>query len=134
MGFCKYIHSFLNLIAIGQKRFTNLSVTRFLPDKNNRKNNDNSYCALTQDLVHSVIAFIREKGEMEGEVYVTRVIRSLTKTDLLDEEMGNVDLPSNITKPDIYELYCFNRGWTVNDKKGRYPKVLDDDIFWHGIV
>jgi hypothetical protein len=131
------MNSFLNLVAIGRKRFTNLSMTRFLPGKNKHKNNGNNYCALTQDVVDSVSTFIQDKGATEGEVYATRVIRSLTKTELRDEEIGAVDLPSNTTKREMYELYCFNRGWTVkSDNKGRYPKVVDykrrkvDDMFW----
>jgi hypothetical protein len=59
-------------------------------------------------------------------VYATRVVRSLTNTKLRDEEIGDVDLPSNTTKREMYELYCFNRGWAVkSDNKGRYPKVVD---------
>jgi hypothetical protein len=87
------MNSFLNLVAIGRKRFTNLSMTRFLPDKNKHNNNGNNYCALTQDVVDSVSTFIQDKGESEGEVFTTRVIRSLTKTELRDEEIGAVDLP-----------------------------------------
>jgi hypothetical protein len=50
--------SLLNLSAIVQKRLTNLSMTRFLPGKNKNKNNGNSYCALTHDVVDSVLRFI----------------------------------------------------------------------------
>jgi hypothetical protein len=131
------MNSFLNLIAIGRKRFTNLSMTRFLPGKNKHNNNGNNNCALTQDVVDSVLKFIRDKGATEGKVYTTRVIRSLTKTELRDEDIGAVDLPSNTTKREMYELYCFKRGWTVkSDNKGRYPKVVDykqrkvDEMFW----
>jgi hypothetical protein len=131
------MNSFLNLVAIGRKRFTNLSMTRFLPGKNKHKNNGNIYCALTQDVVDSVSTFIRDKGATEGEVHATRVIHSLTKTELRDEEIGAVDLLSNTTKREMYELYCFNRGCTVkSDNKGRYPKVVDykrrkvEDMFW----
>jgi hypothetical protein len=117
---------FLNLVAIGRKRFTNPSMTRVLPGKNKHKNNGNNYCALTQDAVDSVLTFIRDKGATEGEVYAIIVIRSLTKTELRDEDIGAVDLPSNTTKREMYELYCFNWGWTVkSDNKGRYPKVVD---------
>jgi hypothetical protein len=92
------MNSFLNLVAIGRKRFTNLSMTRFMPCKNKHKNNGNNYCALTQDVVDSVSTFIQDKGAAEGEVYATRVTRSLTKTELRDKEIGAVDLPSNTTK------------------------------------
>jgi hypothetical protein len=49
---------FLNLFAIGRKRFTNLSMTRLLPGENKHKNNSNNYCALTQYVVDSVLTFI----------------------------------------------------------------------------
>jgi hypothetical protein len=117
--------------------FTNLSMTRFLPGKNNHKNNDNNYCALIQDVVESVLTYIQDKDAIEGEVYATRVIRSFTKTELRDKEIGDVDLPSNTTNREMYELYCFNPGWNVkSDNKGRYPKVVDykrrkaGNIFW----
>jgi hypothetical protein len=78
---------------------------------------------------------------MEGEVYATRVICSLTKTELHNEEIGADDLPSNTTKREMYELYCFNRGWTVkSNNKGRYPNVVDytqrkvDEMLWQGYM
>jgi hypothetical protein len=117
--------------------FTNLSMTRSLSGKNNHNNNGNIYCYLTQDGVDSVLTLIRDKGATEGEVYATRVIRSLTKTDLRDEEIGAVDLTSNTTKRKMYELYCFNRGCTVKSyTRGRYRKVVEykrckvGDMFW----
>jgi hypothetical protein len=65
------------------------------------------------------------------------VIRSLTKTELRDEEIGAVDLPSNTSKREMYELQCFNCGWTVKShNKGRYPKVVGykrrkvDNMVW----
>jgi hypothetical protein len=101
-------------------------MTRFLPGYNKHNNNGNIYCDLPQDVVDSVLTFIRYKGATEGEVYATRVIRSLGKGELWDEEKGAVDLPSNTTKREMYELYCFNRGWTVkSNNKGRYPNVVD---------
>jgi hypothetical protein len=112
-------------------------MTHLLPGKNNNKNNGNNYCALIQYVVDSVLTFIRYKGATEGEVYAERVIRSLTKTELRDEEIGAVDLPSNTTKREMYELYGFNLILNVkSDNKGRLPKVVDykrhrvDDMFW----
>jgi hypothetical protein len=66
-GYIMYLcmKSLLNLVAIGRKRFTNLSMTHFLPDKNKQKNNVNRYCALTQDVVYSVLTFIRDKVTTE---------------------------------------------------------------------
>jgi hypothetical protein len=74
---------------------------------------------------------------MEWEVYATIVICSLTKNELRDEEISDMDLPSNNTNCEMYELFCFNRGWNVkSDNKGRYYKVVDyeirevDGMFW----
>jgi hypothetical protein len=48
-----------------------------------------------------------------------------------------VDLPSHTTKRELYENYCFDRGWAIkSDNMGRYPKVKDygsrqeDDMSW----
>jgi hypothetical protein len=48
-----------------------------------------------------------------------------------------VDLPSNFTKRNLYEQYCYGRGWAPKaDNKGRYPKLQDfpkqkkGDVIW----
>jgi hypothetical protein len=131
------LNSFLNLVAIGQTRHAKLDTTRFLPGKNTHSNGGYIHFAISQELLDSVISFIKENEKTEGKVYGTRVIHSLTKNELRDEEKGDVDLPSNTSKRNMYDQYFFNRGWAVNsDNKGRCPKVPDykrrntDDMFW----
>jgi hypothetical protein len=87
--------------------------------------------------LQSVVDFIQLKGKQDGEAYATRVIRTLTRNELRDEEEGAVDLTSNTTNRELYEKYCFDRGWDLkSDNMGRYPKVKDyvshqeDDMFW----
>jgi hypothetical protein len=87
--------------------------------------------------LNAVIDFIKDKGAREGEVYTTRIIRTLTGHELRDEEKGAVDLPSNTSCREMYEKFCFDRGWAPkSDSKGRYPKVCEypnrktDDMFW----
>jgi hypothetical protein len=48
-----------------------------------------------------------------------------------------VDLPSNTTKRELYEKFCFYRGRAIkSDNNGRYPKLKDyknqmaDGMFW----
>jgi hypothetical protein len=61
---------------------------------------------------------------MEWEVYATRMICSLTKNEMRDEEIGEVYLPSN------------NTNCVKSYSKGRYYKVVDyairevDGMFW----
>jgi hypothetical protein len=50
----------------------------------------------------AVISFIKQKGKNDGEVYATRIMCSLKKQDLRDEEKGGVDLPSNTMKRELY--------------------------------
>jgi hypothetical protein len=87
--------------------------------------------------LQSVVDFIKLNGKQDGEAYTTRVIRTLTRNELCDEEKGAVDLPLNTTKRELYEKHCFDRGWAIkSDNMGRYLKVKnsvshqEDDIFW----
>jgi hypothetical protein len=139
------LKSFLNLMALGKKRFRKLNETRLVPGanvhKNTRtqehKNTGNCNAAMLDETMKAVISFIKHKWKDDGEVYATRIIRSLTKQELRDEEKGGVDLPSNTTKLELYEKFCFDRGWAIkSDNKGRYPKLKDytnrmaDGMFW----
>jgi hypothetical protein len=118
------LKSFLNLISIGKKIFKSLNETRYIPVGNVHKNTGNGN-------------FIQLKGKQDGEAYTTRIIRTLTRNELRDEEKGAVDLPFNTTKRELYENYCFDRGWWAikSDNIGCYPKVNDyvscqgDDMF-----
>jgi hypothetical protein len=133
--FCR--NTFINVLSIGRKHRNKLLETRLVPGRNINKNVENNHAALLSDVKESVIHFIKDKGREGGEVYATRIIISLTGHELRDEEKGAVDLPSNTSRCEMYEKYCFDHGWTPKpDNKGRYPKVSEypkrknDDMFW----
>jgi hypothetical protein len=79
------LNFFLNLVAIGQRRYTNLDATRFLPGKNMHIHVGNIHFVMSQDLMDSFVSFIKEKGKTEGKFYKTRVIHSLTKNELRNQ-------------------------------------------------
>jgi hypothetical protein len=99
------LNSCLNLVAIGRKRYAKIDATRFLTGKNKHDYVGNIQCAMSQDLMNSVVSFIKEKRMNEGECHMTRLIHSLTNNDLHGEEKGDVDLPSNTSKRKMYEQY-----------------------------
>jgi hypothetical protein len=90
------------MIAIGKKRFKSLNETRHIPGGNVHKNTGNGNSCMSNETLQSVVNFIQLKGKQDGEAYATRVIRTLTRNELRDEEKGAVDLPSNTTKRDLY--------------------------------
>jgi hypothetical protein len=91
-------NSFLNILGVGMTRYTNLQATRFTPGMNTHKNSGNSHVTMTAGAKQSVIDFINQKGKEEGEVYETRIIRSLDGYELREEEKGVIDLPSNTSQ------------------------------------
>jgi hypothetical protein len=131
------MNSFLNLIELGKKRFKKLNETLLFPGANVHKNTGNCNALMLDETMKAVILFIKQKGKDDGEVYATRIICSLTKKELRDEEKGGVDLPSNTTKRKLYIKFCFDRGWAIkSDNNGWYPRLKDytnrmaDDMFW----
>jgi hypothetical protein len=91
----------------------------------------------SNEIRQSVHDFVKEKGDSCGEFYATHLIRHVTKHELRDEEKDAVDLPPNFTKRNLYDQYCYGRGWAPKaDNKGRYPKLQDftkrkkDDVLW----
>jgi hypothetical protein len=104
-------NAFLNIMSIGKRRHTTLWETRFIPGANLHKNTGNSSVTRSPELLNAGIDFIKDKGAREGEVYATRIIRTLTGHELRDEEKGAVDLPSNTSCREMYEKFCFGRGW-----------------------
>jgi hypothetical protein len=114
-----------------------LRETRFIPGANLQKSTGNISATRSPELLNTVIDFIKDKGDREGEVYATIIIRTLTGHELRDEEKGAVDLPTNTSCREMYEKFCFDRGWAPkSDSNGRYPKVCEypnrktNAMFW----
>jgi hypothetical protein len=131
-------NAFLNILLIEQKRcHATLQETHFIPGANLHKNTGNNSATRSPELLNDVIDFIKDKGAIDGEVYATIISRTLTGHELRDKENGAVDLTSNTSCREMYEKFCFDRGWPPkSDSKGRFPKVCEypnrktDGIFW----
>jgi hypothetical protein len=101
--FCR--NTFFNVLSIGRKRYTKLLEMRLVPGRNINKNVGNTHANLFSDVTESVVHFVKDKGREEGEVYATRIIRSLTGHELRDEEKGgSVFTFQQITTRDVQEV------------------------------
>jgi hypothetical protein len=116
---------------------TTINKTGFDPGPNIHKNAGNKNASFSNKINQSVHDFVKEKGDLCGECYATCLIRLLTKQELRDKEKDAVYLTSNLTKRNLYEQYCYGRGWAPKaENKGRYPKLQDfpkrkkDDVLW----
>jgi hypothetical protein len=49
----------------------------------------------------------------QGESHATRVVREKTKVGLRDGDVDLVELPSAMTKRNLYEQFCFSRGYKM---------------------
>jgi hypothetical protein len=73
-----------------------------------------------------------------GKPQATRLVRTKTKTGLRITEIDLVELPSVLTKPGIYQRFCYDRGYNIKtDAFGSYPKLNEyptrddfDNVFW----
>jgi hypothetical protein len=105
-GYSFYLcrNSFLNVLIIVKKRYKTLKETRFIPGANLHKNTGNQHADLSSEVTSSVVNFIHQKDVEEGEVYATRIIRSLTGHELRDEEKGGGRSPfKHIASRDVRE-------------------------------
>ena len=116
-------NSFRQLYCIGAKQWKKLCDEAVLPDPKNKtlyKDNMNRNHKQTQD----VVDFLHKFGVDEGEAHATRFIRLESGTALRDSDVDMLQLPSFYSKRQLYERYCYDRGWEVrafND--GSYPPV-----------
>ena len=113
-----------NLFGIGQRQWYKLKSDAALPSKDNSnyKNNVNKQSKCTQSLVD----FLYEIGETEGESYATRFIRMETKVGIRDDDTKIIQLPSYFSKRSLYERYCYENGWIARSRNdGSYPSVKD---------
>jgi hypothetical protein len=116
----------VNVLNLSHERIATINETRLDPGPNVHKNTGNKNACRSKEVHQSVVSFVKDKGEICGECYATRLIRHLTKYELRDEEKDAVDLPSNFTYRSLYEQYCYGGGWLGKaDNKGRYPRLED---------
>jgi hypothetical protein len=121
-------------MALGKKRFKKLNETRLVPGASVHKNTGNCNDAMLDETMKSVISFIKQKGKYDGEIYATRIIHSLMKQELMDEE--KVVWIFRQTQPS-YEKFCFDRGWSIKSNHKcwhsnlkDYTNRMADDMLW----
>jgi hypothetical protein len=119
--------TFLNLLHLGASRWETLNTTKLVPGPNSHGNEGNSARVTGSALGasrDSLMLYLKETGERHGEPHATRFIRMKAGMELHEEEKGAVDLPSHITKRNLYELWVWSRGWRVtSDNKGSYTPL-----------
>ena len=83
--------------------------------------------------LHSFFVLLKD----EAETHATRVIREASGVQLRDEEIDTVELPSSLSKRQIYYKFCFQRGYIVkSDAKESMPRISDipirefDETLW----
>ena len=88
---------------------------------NNMLNNQVKYNTINDSLK----TFFEDLKE-QAETHATRVIREVSGSALRADEVDTVELPSSMTKRQLYGQYCYKRGWVVRaDAKGKLPKLKD---------
>ena len=89
------------------------------------------------DINRALKVFFDRLRDEHSETHATRVIREKFGIGLRAEEVDTVELPSSMTKRQLYCQFCFTRGWSIRaDAKGKLPKLSDyprrpfDDHDW----
>jgi hypothetical protein len=117
--------TFLNLLHLGAYHWEILNTTKLIPEPNRHGNEGNSARVTSTSLGasrDSLMLYLKETGERQGEPHATRFIRMKAGMELSEGGKGAIYLPSHITKRKLYELWVWSRGWRVtSDNKGSYP-------------
>jgi len=115
-----------NLFCIGTKQWKRLCSDAMLPDGKNLSNYENNKNAKSTEVTKSVIDFISDIAEQEGESHATRFVRTEVQLFLRDEDLQLIQLPPYYTKRQLYERYCYERGWIgKSNAKGTYPPIQE---------
>ncbi len=141
LGFCK--RTFCNMLSIKRRKWNTLrdSVISKLPgpipskmlgNKNQSKSSNSVACH------DDVIKFLKEFGDARGEPYATMFVRETTGIGIRNEDADVVQLPSSYTHRQIYEIFCYERGWVVNKEgdSGNYSHLsqfsrrVPDGVTW----
>ena len=95
------------IFHVGRKKWLRLEKQASLPAPNEFKNlmlagNDRARTSCGD----SILQFLDNVGDLEGEPYATRFIRTLVGIELRDKENGIIELPPSYTKRKMYERFC----------------------------
>jgi hypothetical protein len=101
------LNPFLNILNLGTELMITINKKPFDPSPNIHKNARNNNAVISAEPRQSVVAYINNKGGTCGECYATRLIHQVTKHEVRDEEKDAVDFPSNFTKRNMYDQYCY---------------------------
>jgi hypothetical protein len=117
---------FVNVLNLIDERIVTINETRFDPGPNVHKNTGNTNAYHIKEVHQSDVSFVKDKGDKCGDFYATHLTRHLTRYELRDEEKDAVDLSSNLTYRNLYEQYCYVRGWLAKStNKGHHPRLED---------
>jgi hypothetical protein len=110
-----------NMIHLRQERWNTLYCTRLHLESNIHKTVGNTNAAVSQETSDSAVSYLTDIAKQFGESYATQFVQMLTKCKLRDEEKGIIDFPNSITKRNLFEKWCFLRGWkAIPDNIGDY--------------
>ena len=69
--------------------------------------------------------FFREL-ELQAEPHATRVVRERTQVGLRDSDIDLIELPSSMTKRNLYSQFCYGRGYKMRvNANGSYGKLSE---------
>jgi hypothetical protein len=83
----------MNLLNLGQVRWSTLNTTTLVLGANNRKNVENKNALASQETVDSVLFYLYVISKQFDESYATPIVRMPIRFKLRDEERGIIDLP-----------------------------------------
>ena len=113
-----------NLFCIGTKRWKKLCSEAMLPNGKDVSNYENNKNAKSTAVSKSVMDFLSDIAEQEGESHATRFVRTEVQLFLRDEDIQLIQLPPYYTKRQLYERYYYERGWIgKSNAKGAYPPI-----------
>ncbi len=74
----------------------------------------------------SVRKYLEDLAISCAELYATRFVREKTSVGLRNDEVGKIELPSNMTYRSIYCGWCYSMGYKpTTDAKGNFGPVSE---------
>ena len=111
------------MFYIGKNQWRRIVDAINLPERINRSHLTENVHAMST-CTQSVIDFLYDIAQREGESYATRYVRLLTGIAVRDSEKGATELPSSYSQRFLYEKFCFLRGHLAkSDANGSYGSL-----------